>query len=180
LPVTPFHFGPGLALKGAAAPVFSWTAFAVATVLIDCESLYYLIRQEYPVHRFLHSLVGASLVGLIAALACHAFFHVRSAREPRAWGRTARSDVRGERAGLGMLLGGFAGGLSHPVLDGIMHRDVRPFMPWSDRNPFLGLVSETTLHLACVGAALAGVAGLACWRAATRAARPEQARVDRC
>lgn len=176
MPVTPFHFGPGLALKGAAAPVFSWTAFAVATVLIDCESLYYLIRQEYPVHRFLHSLVGASLVGLIAAAACHAFLRVLSARAPQllAPGGGASSAVRGERAGLGALLGGLAGGLSHPVLDGIMHPDVRPFMPWSDRNPFLGLVSETMLHLTCVVAALIGLAGLAFWRAATRGALPER------
>lgn len=176
MPVTPFHFGAGLAFKGAAAPVFSWTAFAVATVLIDCESLYHLIRQEYPVHRFLHSLVGASLVGLIAALACHVFVRVLSVRalRLRAPSRTATSEGRGERAGLGVLLGGLAGGLSHPILDGIMHPDVRPFMPWSDRNPFLGVVSETTLHLACVGAALVGVAGLALWRTATRAALPEQ------
>ena len=176
MPVTPFHFGPGLALKRAAAPVFSWTAFAGATVMIDCESLYYLIRQEYPVHRFLHSLIGAALVGLIAALACRAFVHVLSVQAPRSRGPggTARSEVRGERAGLGILLGGLSGGLSHPLLDGIMHPDVRPFRPWSDRNPFLGLVSETTLHLACVVAALVGVIGLAFWRAATRAALPEQ------
>jgi membrane-bound metal-dependent hydrolase YbcI (DUF457 family) len=170
LPVTPFHFGPGLALKGGAAPVFSWTAFAVATVLIDCESLYYLVRQEYPVHRFLHSLAGASLVGLMAALAGYAFFRVVSLRASGAVGVA----TRGERAGLGALLGGLAGGLSHPVLDGIMHPDVRPFMPWSDRNPFLGLVSETTLHLACVIGAVVGVAGLAFWRAATRTALPER------
>jgi membrane-bound metal-dependent hydrolase YbcI (DUF457 family) len=72
------------------------------------------------------------------------------------------------------LLGGLAGGLSHPVLDGIMHPDVRPFMPWSDRNPFLGFVSETTLHVACVVAALVGVAGLAFWRSATRTTVPER------
>jgi membrane-bound metal-dependent hydrolase YbcI (DUF457 family) len=176
LPVTPFHFGPGLALKGAAAPAFSWIAFALATVLIDCESLYYLIRQEYPVHRFLHSLVGASLVGLTAALACHVAVRVLKSRAPRlrAPGERVDAAARGERAALGALLGGLAGGLSHPVLDGVMHPDVRPFMPWSDRNPFLGLMSETALHLGCVVAALAGVAGLALWRAAARAREPER------
>src|SRR5262245_31711720 len=46
LPVTPFHFGPGLALKGAAAPVFSWSAFAAAQVVIDCETVYYMVRGE--------------------------------------------------------------------------------------------------------------------------------------
>ena len=70
MPFTPFHFGPGLALKGVAAPVFSWSAFAAAQVLIDCETLYYLVRQEYPVHRFFHSFLGATAAGLVAAILC--------------------------------------------------------------------------------------------------------------
>jgi hypothetical protein len=63
LPVTPFHFGPGLALKGAAAPMFSWSAFAVAQVVIDCETIYYLVKRGYPVHRFFHSFLGAAVAG---------------------------------------------------------------------------------------------------------------------
>src|SRR4030095_14050528 len=63
LPVTPFHFGPGLALKGVAAPVFSWSAFAAAQVVIDCETIYYMVRGEYPVHRFLHSFLGGGMAG---------------------------------------------------------------------------------------------------------------------
>ena len=68
MPVTPFHFGPGLALKGVAAPVFSWSAFAAAQALIDCETVYYLLNREYPVHRFFHSFVGATAAGVTAAL----------------------------------------------------------------------------------------------------------------
>jgi hypothetical protein len=68
LPVTPFHFGPGLALKGVAAPVFSWSAFAAAQVVIDCETIYYMVRGEYPVHRFLHSFLGGGMAGLVAAI----------------------------------------------------------------------------------------------------------------
>jgi len=56
------------------------------------------------------------------------------------------------------------GGLSHPLLDGIMHPDVRSFMPWSDSNPFLRLVGLAPLHLACVTAALFGVVCLTGWR----------------
>jgi hypothetical protein len=70
LPVTPFHFGPGLALKGVAAPVFSWSAFAAAQVLIDCEPLHYMLQREYPVHRFFNSFLGATAAGLVAGLGC--------------------------------------------------------------------------------------------------------------
>jgi membrane-bound metal-dependent hydrolase YbcI (DUF457 family) len=63
---------------------------------------------------------------------------------------------------LRILLGGLAGGLSHPFLDGIMHPDVRPFMPWSDNNPFLGLIGAAQLHL--TAAALLGAVGVTLWR----------------
>jgi membrane-bound metal-dependent hydrolase YbcI (DUF457 family) len=72
--------------------------------------------------------------------------------------------ARGEVSSRGLLVGGLTGGLSHPLLDGIMHPDVRPFMPWSDHNPFLGLVGVAQLHLACIAAALFGAVCLTLWR----------------
>ncbi len=174
MPITPFHFGPGLALKGVAAPVFSWSAFAAAQVLIDCETLYYLVNREYPVHRFFHSFLGAAAAGLVAAV----LFLVVGGRAsvagfPRLLAPlTASSAARGEISPLGVLLGGLAGGLSHPFLDGIMHPDVRPFMPWSDHNPFLGLIGLAPLHLACIGAALFGAVCVPLWRRRSAITRP--------
>jgi hypothetical protein len=166
LPFTAFHFGPGLALKVAGAPVFSWSAFAAAQVLIDCETLYYLVRQEYPVHRFFHSFLGATAVGLVAAISCLVIVRALGLRRPRLVTPLVGSTsvARGELTSLGILLGGLAGGLSHPFLDGIMHPDVRPFMPWSDYNPFLGLIGVAQLHLACVAAALLGAVCVSLWR----------------
>ena len=166
MPFTPFHFGPGLALKGVAAPMFSWSAFVAAQVLIDCEPLYYLVRQEYPVHRFFHSFLGATAGGLVAAILCLVIVRAAGISFPSLvaplMGST--STARGEVSSLGILLGGLAGGLSHPFLDGIMHPDVRPFMPWSDHNPFLGLIGVVPLHLACVAAALLGAVCVTLWR----------------
>jgi membrane-bound metal-dependent hydrolase YbcI (DUF457 family) len=146
--------------------VFSWSAFAAAQVLIDCETLYYLVRQEYPVHRFFHSFLGATAAGLVAAILCLVIVRASTVRFP--WlisplvGST--SIARGEFSSLGVLLGGFIGGVSHPFLDGIMHRDVRPFMPWSDNNPFLGLIGVVQLHLGCSAAALLGAVCVSLWR----------------
>ena len=50
---------------------------------------------------------------------------------------------------------------SHVVLDGIMHRDARPFWPFTDRNPLLSLVGVGSLHLACVILGVVGLIGLA-------------------
>ena len=165
MPVTPFHFGPGLALKGVAAPVFSWSAFAAAQVLIDCETIYYLISREYPVHRFFHSFLGAAVAGLLAAILFLAVVHASFVSFPRLIvPLTTTPTARGEISVLGVLLGGLTGGLSHPFLDGIMHPDVRPFMPWSDHNPFFGLIGVLPLHLGCTAAALLGAVCVALWR----------------
>jgi len=165
LPVTPFHFGPGLACKGIAAPVFSWSAFAVAQVVIDCETIYYLVKGEYPVHRFFHSFLGAAAAGLLAVVLFLVVVHASFIGFPRVIAPlTATSTARGEISVLGILLGGLVGGLSHPLLDGIMHPDVRPFMPWTDYNPFLGLIGLAPLHLACIGSAVLGAAGVQLWK----------------
>jgi membrane-bound metal-dependent hydrolase YbcI (DUF457 family) len=74
------------------------------------------------------------------------------------------STARGECSSVGILVGGLLGGLSHPFLDGIMHPDARPFMPWSDANPFFGLIGLMQLHLACIAAALFGAVCVTFWR----------------
>ncbi len=86
-------------------------------------------------------------------------------RRPRVRGRLPRAlhDARGLVARLraredldsrGARAVASVGGLSHPLLDGLMHADVRPFMPWSDSNPFLGLVglARAPPRLCCRGA----------------------------
>lgn len=39
-----------------------------ANVLIDVEVLYYLSRNEQPLHRYLHTYLGGSAAGLLAGL----------------------------------------------------------------------------------------------------------------
>lgn len=146
MPVTPFHFGPGLALKAAAPRRVSWTAFVAANILIDCETLYYIVENRYPLHRTLHTFIGAVCAGLAAGAALE--LAARLVPRLRAWG--AEWETRA------LLLGGFLGGVTHPILDGIMHDDIRPFLPFTEANPLHGLVGLGTLHLGCL---LAGVAG---------------------
>src|SRR5262245_40341034 len=126
MPVTPFHFGPGLALKGVAAPVFSWSAFVAAQILIDCETLYHIVGGEYPLHRFFHSFVGAAAAGVVAAVLFLVGARVLATWFPRLVAPLFAPTVvaRGEISSLGVLVGGLAGGLTHTFLDGIMHPDV--------------------------------------------------------
>ena len=148
MPVTPFHFGVGLLGKGLAPSRISFSSFVASQVVIDCESAYYLfVAREWPVHRWAHTLAVAVPLGMTVGIAVWAASHLL--------GR--RGGAHPSELGLwSCIAGGLLGGATHPLLDGIMHRDVQPFMPFAGGNPMLGLVSLGPLHLACVAAAMLG------------------------
>jgi membrane-bound metal-dependent hydrolase YbcI (DUF457 family) len=159
MPFTPYHFGPGLLVKGIAARWYSWTAFIAAQVVIDCETLYYLSRQEYPLHRKLHTLIGAAVAGLATAAALLGIRWLARRAAPQLVDtlRLSRPSIQAESSTVGILVGGFVGGVSHPLLDGLMHMDIKPFLPWTDRNPLLEVIGVEALHQGCE---ITGVIGL--------------------
>ena len=151
MPVTPFHFGPGLLLKGLAPRSISLSAFVLANVVIDAESVVNLLMGRAPVHASLHTVVGSVLVGVMSGVVVTWFGRVRNARSA-------------ETAAGPALAGGVLGGLGQSLLDAIMHVDLRPFLPLSEVNPLLRAMDLGTLHAACVGAGVLGLALL--WRRA--------------
>jgi membrane-bound metal-dependent hydrolase YbcI (DUF457 family) len=153
MPVTPFHFGPGTLLKACAPRAVSLTAFVISQVLVDIESGYHLLWGGWPLHREAHSLPVAGLVGIYAGLAVRLVGR-RLLSSPNAM---LQSEVRMWPA----LVGGLVGGLSHPLLDAVMHADLQPFWPVSAANPLLSVVGLWQLHVLCVGMGVAGVAVLA-------------------
>jgi hypothetical protein len=148
MPVTPFHFGPGAALYAIAPKRVSFLAFCSANVLIDFESLYNLVTHQYPVHRFLHTYIGATL----AAIAIVLLF--RGAR--RVAPRMRLPDLfRWQELTLAQVVVGAAlGAWSHVLLDSIMHPDMAPLAPFSHANTALGVVSLSVLHWFCVASAV--------------------------
>ena len=151
MPITPFHFGPGVLLHSAAPPRVSFLAFVAANGITDIESIYNVLSGNFPVHRFLHTFVGAPLVtGLTVAL----FMATRRLRRSVSlpdwfqWQQLTLAAV---------IVGAALGAFSHIVLDGIMHADMRPLAPWSAANPLFRVVSLSTLHWACIISGIAGV-----------------------
>jgi hypothetical protein len=146
MPITPFHFGPGLLLKSL-LPRMSFCAFAGVNVLIDLESGWNLYRGRFPVHAFFHTLVGASLVIVPGTALTVGGLHLL-----RRWFR-AGINIRWRDCLFGAALGAW----SHVALDAIMHSDAKPLAPWRDGNPLLGAVSMRNLHYGCLVAALLGI-----------------------
>jgi hypothetical protein len=156
VPFTPFHFGPGLLIKSCAPRRFSMLAFVAAQVIIDVESLYWLLRDEWPVHRLLHTFIGGAIVGAVVTVVLNRIGRTDAGRR-----LGERYRLVGEAGALPVAVGGLVGGLSHSLLDGIMHADIQPFRPISGANPLLGWISVFDLHLACVVMGLAGIVILA-------------------
>ena len=157
MPITPFHLGPGALLKAALPQRVSLTAFVAANVVIDSESVVNLLAGRWPVHAELHSLLGALMVGIAAAVS------VAGLGRWRGW--------RGAEWALpSALAGGVLGGLGQTLLDAVMHADLRPLVPFTEANPLLRIVALDVLHGVCLAAGLAGIAGLAWrwWRAQPR------------
>lgn len=66
MPITPYHFCPGAALHSAAPWRISFIAFCAANVLVDIEPLYLMLTEQFPLHRFFHTYIGAIIVATSA------------------------------------------------------------------------------------------------------------------
>lgn len=159
MPFTPFHFGPGLALKGLMPRHVSLSMFALANVAMDVEPLYRMWRIEFPLHGVSHTLAGAVVIAAATAvlgkpLLTHAWqqlerWHLLDDETP--------FQLRWTQAWFSALLGT----LTHLLLDALMHADMQPFAPFTTANPLLHTEWMMPLHLslACL---LMGMFGMLC------------------
>jgi hypothetical protein len=163
-------------LKSLCSRCFSWVAFVATQIVIDCETLVFMLKHEYPVHRVLHTFLGATLAGLATALALMGVRALLRRAAPAVFDSLNRQRpwASSESSSIGLAIGGIIGGASHPLLDGIMHRDVQPFAPWSSSNPLLHVVSPAALHIGCVVLGCVGLVGIVVLRRADRVASPPE------
>jgi len=132
----------------------SFLSFCAANVLIDVESLYNMVTHQPRVHTFLHTYIGATLAAGTIVLA---FFVARRLLRDLpdlkilSWRRLRNSAV---------VAGALMGAWSHVLFDSLMHRDIRPWAPFSESNGLLLLIPLRLLHLGCL---VAGVIAIAVW-----------------
>ncbi len=162
MPVTPFHFGPAAIVKAVTPGNFSFTAFGLTQVMIDLEPLFYMAQGEWPIHRFLHTYLGAAIIALFVALAgkplCEwllRFWNGRLSASQHIW-----LSVDARISMIAAMAGALFGGFSHILLDSVMHSDIRPFAPFSNYNGLLHVISIEWLYMLCAVSAIVGGAFL--------------------
>lgn len=158
MPVTPLHLGVGLLGKGALPRRVSILAFAISQVLIDVEVAYYLfVDRSWPLHRWAHTFLGATAIGFASGLATWLGGSWAVARLGDRWKVPRLHECSFQAA----VVGGLLGGLTHPLLDGLMHDDILPLLPFSTANPFAGLLAYPSLALALLASGVLGLSLLA-------------------
>ncbi len=154
MPFTPFHFGPGLAIKSLIPNRFSLSMFALANVAMDVEPLYRMWRVEMPLHGFSHTLLGAALITIGSVLVGR---HVITCawRLLERWSTEVNEPF--QITWLQAWMGALFGTGSHLLIDAVTHADMHPLAPFTDANPVLMTEWTLHLHLACI---LAGMFGM--------------------
>ena len=152
MPITPFHFGPGALIASSNPRYVSFLAFCAINVLIDIESLYNMVTGQPQVHAFFHTYIGATLAAFISVVL---FIPARSiARQLPDWPVLDWKSLGVLPVAIGLALGAW----SHVALDSLMHVDITPLAPLSDKNPLYGAVSLSRLHWACAACAVTAIA----------------------
>lgn len=158
MPFTPFHMGAGLLVKAVGARHVSLTVFGFSQVAMDIEPLVGIVRDDVVLHGFVHTYLGATLIGLVSAAVgrpiCQALLD-RWTPDPEAKFETW---LRGPKriSWSAAIFGAFVGTYSHVFLDSVMHSDMQPLAPFSGGNALLSAIAPGLLHVACV---LSGVLG---------------------
>jgi hypothetical protein len=171
MPITPFHLGVGVLSKGCGASHFSLVGFCATQIVIDVESGYFLLHGGWPLHRGIHTLIGATLVCTAVAMICRWLITRRRlpSMNMSLLDRLIYDDLECLRSPRGLIGTVALSAFGHVIPDAIMHDDVRVFAPLTDSNPFFASVPLSILHLALgLSGVLGGAIMLARWARRTR------------
>lgn len=150
MPFTPFHMGPGIAVKAILQGSFSLMVFGWAQIVMDIQPLVVMISGEGHLHGFSHTYIGATLLAIFSALSGKYLSEIGLF----VFGLNKQWQVK--IAWWVSSLSAFIGTFSHVLLDSIMHADVEPFFPFTTSNAILGVISVQSLHQVCLYSALVG------------------------
>ena len=150
MPFTPFHMGPGIAIKALLRGSFSLMVFGWSQIVMDIQPLLAMLTGEGRLHGFTHTYIGAFLLAVFSGL---------TGKYLGQFGLFVLGVDRQRRIVIGWtvaIVSAFMGTFSHVLLDSIMHADMTPLAPFSSANAMLYWISVDALHVFCLVSALVG------------------------
>jgi len=142
MPFTPFHIGPSALVGSPFQKYLDVPAFILANFAVDVEPLIVLVlRPNYPLHGYCHTLLIGSIVGFVAGIIIFLFRPIVSF-----FMKTILLEYKTtiSKAIISAILGVWF----HVFLDSFIYTDIRPLFP-SDLNPLYGLISSGALYTFC-------------------------------
>ena len=145
MPFTSFHIGPALFFGLLLFRHIQLPTFLIANVIVDLEPFFILLLGlESPLHGFLHSFAGGSLIAIVLTLSMGKLDNYIQI--------PARTIKLSQELPLKSIwMASFFGIYLHILLDSTLYSDIKPFYP-SDFNPFLNndILSGISIYFLCV------------------------------
>jgi len=159
MPITPFHLIAGSPLKVIAPRYFSWATYALTNVLIDLEPITLYLITLNPGHEFFHTILAATIIAILVAtvarrpceLLLDLWNHDLKGKE-RLW-LSVNTNITKTAAWSGALSGAW----THLFLDSLMHDDIRPLWPFTEKNYLVGSIEISMLHTILTAVGIIGV-----------------------
>lgn len=142
--------GPGILIKALLQGSFSLMVFGWAQILMDLQPLLSMITGEGELHGFSHTVIGATLFALLAALTGKHLSETGLKMLGLAGNPT--TPIRWRIA----FISAFIGTYSHVLLDSIMHSDIKHLYPLEINNQMHGIITAESLYQLCVYSGLLG------------------------
>ena len=132
--------------------------FVLTQITMDLEVIVRLMLGVYPLHGFTNTIVGATVVLIVTLVLgkpfCEWALRLWNQKLSPTQSRWLRVSAR--ISWPAAFLGGVLGVGSHFILDAFMHADARPWQPFSEANPFVGLLRIEQLNMFCLFSLVAG------------------------
>ena len=143
MPFTPFHFGPGSLPGFILYKKFYIPSLLIGSIIIDIEPIAVIIfNLDYPLHGYLHTYLGATLMEIATWLLILLFL-------PTISKFMAIFSLEQETNYKTILSAAFLGTYSHVFLDSFLYAEIHPFFPIFE-NPFFGVFYSGVVYDFCL------------------------------
>lgn len=129
MPITPLHLGILAPINHFFPKKVNALSFLIVNLWIDAAAIAYFVFDIHwgalhgpESHSFLAALAISSVVGVLGML----WYVIREIHHP---------GLHQASAVLSWYAGAFLGGISHILLDMLVHSEMQPLAPWADSNP---------------------------------------------